>query len=340
VAVLTVLCALLLGAPASGAAPPHMRLVLATPAHSVLGLPERVAVALGFFEKYGLDVTLLPETDDLSGVAALELGRADIVNGRTIEVLLANAGGEDLEEIASNGAEGYLVVSRVPARALAGGRFAIRHPFDTDMAAAVMALRRLGADPTTIVWVVPAGDPGQRIRAVAAGAADATVIPPFAIAPRVLDALGLKVIYDARAGGVPFVTRNYLTRAPYYGQHPDEIRAFLQGLMEANAYLLGRKNEAAVMALLEDPATTHLDTAHARRAYDDLTQRVIRRVPAADREGLEMLLGVGRSFASGGWWFDPRLSAYHLNQYIREDILRALAAAGFPRRMCLLYGCP
>ena len=194
--------------------------------------PLWIAQENGLFAKYGLAVDLkyiLPST----GTQALLAGSLDIITpgGEIIEAGLGGANvvyiGGVLNRIV------FSVYSKPEIRQfsdLRGKILGVTQPGSTTDFAARMLIQEAGMSPGRDVGVIHLQGIPEILAALSLGRIDAGIISP----PTTLRArqAGLKELVDITARNIPMLHTVLATTRGFIKEHPDRVRAYLQGYLE------------------------------------------------------------------------------------------------------------
>jgi len=303
----------------AAAAPVPFELKVAAIPYDLTAIAETVALEYGVFEKYGLKVTMQGVIGGQRGTQAVISGNAHITNSSPSPAFAAILQGADLVTFATSfPASPYLFLSRVPVTELR--QIGVSGPgLSADRTAAILALRRLNADPARMTYV-PVGGTTARMAALEKGTIQAAMIPLYVAVN--YDKTQLRVLADTAAMGIPFVVDDWITTRQFYGENIRAIEAFSKAIIEANALILNPRNRAAVIRLLKDPRGSGFSDAQAEAAYTFAVKYMIKRYPRVNRDGLKTLLEVLATL-------EPAMARVDLDKYIMDEPLRSLERTGF-----------
>lgn len=243
-----------ISAPTAGAEPFRLIVTDLEPPlvpNSVMYLAEE----LGYFEREGVDVTLVPVQQTPSAVAALRAGDGDMANISTEAALQVVARGQmDLRAVTSpDKAIPFLIAARreiATTAELAGASFAIGRPGSLDQSLSTRVMEAHGIDPDEVRFV-SIGQPAIRARALAAGRVDATTmsIGVWLSLPDKQD-LHVLVPQDTYFEAAPLVSKVNVVRAETLQERPEEVEAVVRALLMASRHF-AEHTEAWVDAIAE-----------------------------------------------------------------------------------------
>lgn len=302
------------------------RLTLGQSFVALNGISGWIAKEQGFFENYGLDVTLTLIRGDTQGVQAL-LGRSvDFLMVGAVAAMAANAAGADVITLATLGSTIPYILVTVPEiqspQDLKGKRVGVSGTgLSVSRAAMEIALRDFGLEPKRdgIVFL-PAGSASERVVALTTGGIQATVLS-MAQHPRVaqLESEGkLRVLADLSELNISWDHDFILTTGAYRNSHPDVIERFMKAIVEANAFILSPVNKQAV---LQSIATNLKSEELAEEIYAYVPKTVVPR-PYSSMEAISTVADVlSEDF--------PSLAKLKVERLVDSSFLRRLDESGF-----------
>ncbi len=128
--------------------------------------------------------------------------------------------------------------------------------------AARFGLESLGLEPDRDVTIRSLGKEFNRLAAVSRGDVQATISQT---PPSRLEELGLKVLVDLPAQDVRFPYAVVVTRRAFLAEHPERVRAFLDGLSRAVRFYKDEANKGACLAIL----AKHLSSSDTQAAAEE-----------------------------------------------------------------------
>jgi NitT/TauT family transport system substrate-binding protein len=260
------------------------------PVNTGAWLPFMIAKESRIYEKYGLDVDvgMVRGTEQVPAVLS---GESDIGGNSAETVTSAMAGGAPLVAFGAMipHAQGFLTVTpdvkqvedlRGSVVVVTGfgnvGEFGLRRIF---------ALHGMDLDRDATVQQV--GDTPAEIAALQTRQAKAFMAyPPDDVVAERTDP-GLHTIFNLNEQNIPYVQATLFTRRDFVTSNRDGLLRFMQGTVEAIAYM---KRDRA-FAVQTFKKYTQLDDAAAGRAVEWYAD-TIQEVPAINVEGLKTVIGV------------------------------------------------
>ena len=238
------------------------------------GAPYAVAMDKGYFRAHGIDVTGIL-TAPGGGTAVRNTLAGDIPFGEVslaAAVLAINAGQKLIIVGAgaqSVGDELWAVKAGSPLHGikdLQGKRIAYTAPGSVSNMVILMALRANGMTAQQ-VKLVPAGDLGANLSAVASGAVDAAFTSDFILAQN--PGLIQPVFFVRDAMSPRMMQTVLITTAEYARAHPDTITGLIAARREGLAYLADHPDEGAdITARAYNNPDVTLYRAHFRHLLD------------------------------------------------------------------------
>lgn len=149
----------------------------------VLPVPNAVIVlaqTMGYYRKYGVNVSFTTLANATDALSALRSGAVDVVDMDPPDMFYLNSVAHyPLVAVDSTGlADGFEIVANKSIKSLsqlAGKSYAVDYSGSTDMSAAQAALKVSGINPSSLTYV-PIGSPPTRATALADGKVDATTL--------------------------------------------------------------------------------------------------------------------------------------------------------------------
>ena len=211
------------------------------------GLPFVMKDA-GIFEKYGLEPDLQLVQGGALATKALIAGNIQIAQVAGPAVVEAYANGADVAIIAgivSVLEHKLLVKNNIDKPSdLKGKRIAVLQVGDITETAAKYYIKGFGLEPGKDVAIVAVGGPAERIAAVEAGAADATIlIEPFVTRAK---AKGLKEM--ASPSTIEYQATTFTTTKSFIKSKPDVVKRFVKAVVDGIHFYKTHK-EASMKSL-------------------------------------------------------------------------------------------
>jgi NitT/TauT family transport system substrate-binding protein len=273
-------------APAPSAAPrPRAPFTLAVPERNLNYIVPIATARLGFFDDVGLDVRVDGMPANLIS-AAMQRG----------DLQLSGAGGSAIRA-AVQGAPFRLVSfmtvratlflltqpelrspSQLPGRRIGVSNVAGSQQFFTEIYA-----REQGVDPSQIAFAGMGANPAQSLAAMQVGALDGAVFDPAMAA--VAEKQGY-FLMRALGEVVPEPFQGLVATDEYIQQKPDEVQAFLTGLVRGLLY--AKQHQREVAAIAREELGLDMDEATALRAVQLYTDGISAEAPGyADAKLME-----------------------------------------------------
>ena len=196
-----------------------------------------LAVALGYFEREGVDLELVRVQQTPSAIAAIQSGEGEMANvGLDALLQLVARGSTDLKAVVSpNKSLPYLIAAKdeiATVADLAGHSFAIGRPGSLDHS---LSSRVLTADGVNLddVDFVAIGQPDVRAQALAAGQVDATTIS-IGVWLSLPDKKGLHVLVDQDAyyAAAPVVNKVNIVSQKALDERRDDVEKVITALVK------------------------------------------------------------------------------------------------------------
>ncbi len=209
-------------------------------------LPVKVALDLGFFEKYGLDVELVSFDGDSAATQAMTSGGVQAISAGGA-IALTSARNEEpnvlVALVLSNPTD--MLVSRADVESpedLVGQDIAVSQFGGDSHASVLLALQEfgIGTDEVTIVQV---GGQGDRIAAVVAGSVAAAPVDETSEAA-ILDE-GLNVLVKLSETGLKTPRHGLIVPTAFILENPNTVLAMTAAMFEAMQAEFERTDEAA-----------------------------------------------------------------------------------------------
>ncbi|HLN87005.1 MAG TPA: ABC transporter substrate-binding protein [Candidatus Limnocylindrales bacterium] len=291
--------------------------------------PLWIAQEKGFFQKYGIDATLVFVRNTPLMIAAMKAGTIPIAYGGGSGILGASVTESDLRVLATfSGRMTNNVVARPAIKTpkdLRGKILGIQGVGGTNWMAALLWLEHFGLDlRRDNIMFQGTGEQVVRSQALESGKVDAAVIDmSFS---KKLEQRGFNVLGDSQKTDIPFTGVDIVTTRGFMTDQPLLIENLLKALLESLAYLVAPKNQSAVVDLIMKKLRLK-DTITAEEGYHD-TVRTLARKPYPAIEGMR---NVQRLLKTQ----NPRIAEVNLDDLIDSRYIRKLDESGFFER---IYG--
>jgi len=293
--------------------------------------PLWVAQEKGFFQRYGIDATLIFVRNTPIMIAGMKSGNIPLAYGGGSGILGASVTESDLRVLATfTGKMTNNVVARPAIKTpkdLRGKILGIQGLGGTNWMAALLWLEYLGLDPRRDnISLQGTGEQVVRAQALESGKVDAAVIDmSFS---KKLEERGFNVIGDSQKVDIPFTGVDVVTTRAFITEQSLLLENFLKALLESLAYVVAPKNQTAVVELIMKKLRLK-DTVTAEEGYHDVVRTMARKpYPAiAGMRNVQRLLKTQ----------NPRIGDINIEDLIDNRFMRKLDESGFIDR---LYGTP
>lgn len=293
-------------------------------------VPLSIANQHGLFSKHGVDVHLVPVTG--TQVPRLTTDNPFGYIGAPAAMMRAMEG-DELKLLASfdNGRlSNHLVVRpdiTMPEH-LRGKRLGARVTGAALWIHSILALEQLGLDPQRDnITILPIGDPPQIVEALKSGKIDAAVLSRAQ--SRQLCAEGYSVLLDLYPANLYGAQDALVVATHFFVEHPDVAKKIVSAMIEAAAFCLSTRNQAAVLQAI----MTELKVSNSAAAQESLDQLslILTRDPYPSKERLrnmQRIMGL----------HDRKLLDVDVDRLIDDRFVRQLAASGFTTGIYDEYG--
>lgn len=235
------------------------------PTRSGASWPMFLAREGGYYQKYGLDVTVVFGVHPAC-VAMLVSGEAQMANYGLEPSMLASSKDGSLVAVGSSLNKGMFALlggkSVASARDLKGKRVGISRIGDTPYHYTVSLLRKFDLDPRDVEWLPVGTDVNGRAAALAAGRVDATLLTPPSYFK--LEEAGFKVLARLAQYDDIFVSTVYLFQKSQVQANP----TLPERIIKAHAEAIKRFYEDKAFAVEAYVAYDRQDPAEIGKVYD------------------------------------------------------------------------
>jgi len=185
------------------------------------------------------------------------------------------------------------------------------------------ALTHWNLVPDKDVALIQVGGEPEELLALQNKAVDAVILSePFASAAI---RAGAALISDLSQLGVPYTMHGFGVRKSYIKANRDVTVRFMKAYLEG-IYVFKTNREIALNVLKK--YTRMDDMSLVQTAYDEMSQRLIRRVPYPDREGIQTIIDQLAKTR-------PQMKNLNPSDFIDASILKEIEDSGFIKK---LYG--
>ena len=289
--------------------------------------PLWVAQEKGFFQKYGIDATLVFVRNTPIMIAGMKSGNVPIAYGGGSGILGASVTDSDLRVLATfTGRMTNNVVARPAIKTpqdLRGKILGIQGLGGTNWMAALLWLEHFGLDlRKDNIMLQGTGEQVVRAQALESGKVDAAVIDmSFS---KKLEERGFNVIGDAQKTEIPFTGVDIVTTRGFIADQPIVLENLLKALLESLAYVVAPKNQVAVVELIMKKLRIK-DTVTAEEGYNDLV-RTMARKPFPTLAGMRNVQRLLRTQ-------NPRIADVNIEDLVDSRFMRKLDDSGFIDRL-------
>ena len=291
--------------------------------------PLWIAQEKGYFQKYGIDATLVFVRNTPLMIAAMKAGTIPIAYGGGSGILGASVTEPDLRVLATfTGRMTNNVVARPGIKTpqdLRGKILGIQGVGGTNWMAALLWLEHFGLDlRRDNIMLQGTGEQVVRAQAPESGRVDAAVIDmSFS---KKLEQRGFNVLGDSQKTDIPFTGVDIVTTRGFIADQPVLIENMLKALLESLAYLIAPKNQSAAVELIMKKLRLK-ESMTAEEGYHD-TVRTMARKPYPAIEGMR---NVQRLLKTQ----NPRIGEINVEDLVDSRFIRKLDERGFFER---IYG--
>src|SRR6476660_4870486 len=185
------------------------------------------------------------------------------------------------------------------------------------------ALTHWGLVPDKDVALIQVGGEPEEVLALQNKAVDAVILSePFATVAR---RAGAVVLADLSQLGAPYTMHGFGVRKSYIKANRDVVIRFMKAYLEG-IYVFKANKDVALNVLKK--YTRLDDLSLVQVAYDEMAQRLIRRVPYPDREGIQTIIDQLAKTR-------PQMKNLNPSDFIDPTILKEIDDSGFVKK---LYG--
>jgi ABC-type nitrate/sulfonate/bicarbonate transport system substrate-binding protein len=185
------------------------------------------------------------------------------------------------------------------------------------------ALNHWGLVPDKDVAIIQVGGEPEEVMALQNKAVDAVILSePFAT---VAKRAGAAVLFDLSQLGAPYTMHGFGVRKSFIRANRDIVIRFMKAYLEG-IYVFKTNKDVALNVLKK--YTKLDDLSLVQVAYDEMAQRLIRRVPYPDREGIQTIIDQLAKTR-------PQMKSLNPSDFIDPSILKEIEDSGFVKK---LYG--
>jgi NitT/TauT family transport system substrate-binding protein len=311
--------------PARGQTPPKVRA-----AYTSIGIqfdPVYIMTELQLPRKHGLDVEMLFVPVSSRAVQAALAGEIQFLTSGGVANINANATGADFVGLTATLNTFVFKVLATPdikkPEELKGKKIGISRLGGASDFSIRYALTHWGLVPDKDVALLQVGGEPEELMALQKKAVDAVILSePFASAAM---RAGASLVADLSQLNVPYTMHGFGTRKSYIRSNRDIVMRFMKAYLEG-IYVFKTNKELALNVLKK--YTRMDDLSLVQTAYDEMSKRLIRRVPYPDREGIQTIIDQLAKTR-------PQMKSLNPDDFIDPSILKEIEASGFVKK---LYG--
>lgn len=278
-------------------------------------------------KKYGLDAEVLFVPVSSRAVQAALAGEIQFITSGGVANINANVTGADFTGLTATLNTFVFKVFAHPdikrPENLKGKKVGISRLGGASDFSIRYALGHWGLVPDKDVAIIQVGGEPESLLALQNRAVDAAILSePFAsLAKR----NGSVLLSDLSQLGVPYTMHGFGVRKSYVQANRDTTVRFMKAYLEG-IYVFKTNKELSLNILKK--YTRQDDLSLVQTAYDEMSQRLIRRVPYPNREGIQTIIDQLAKTR-------PEMKNLNPNDFIDPSILKEIEDSGFIKK---LYG--
>ena len=289
--------------------------------------PVYIMKELDLPRKHGLDVEMLFVPVSSRALQAALAGEIQFLTSGGVANINANATGADFVGLtATLNTFAFKILGgpeiKKPEQ-LKGKKVAISRLGGASDFSVRYALTHWGLVPDKDVALLQVGGEPESVLALQNKAVDAAILSePFST---VATRAGSVVVADLSQLGVPYTMHGFGVRKSYIRANRDVVVRFMKAYLEG-IYVFKTNKDLALNVLKK--YTRLDDLSLVQVSYDEMSQRLIRRVPYPDREGIQTIIDQLAKTR-------PQMKSLNPNDFIDPSILKEIEDSGFIKK---LYG--
>jgi len=277
--------------------------------------------------KYGLDAEILFVPVSSRAVQAALAGEIQFITSGGVANINANVTGADFTGLtATLNTFVFKIIANPELKKpenLKGKKIGISRLGGASDFSIRYALTHWGLVPDKDVALIQVGGEPEEVLALQNKAVDAVILSePFATVAR---RAGAVVLADLSQLGVPYTMHGFGARKSYIQANRDTTIRFMKAYLEG-IYVFKTNKDIALNVLKK--YTRLDDLSLVQVAYDEMSQRLIRRVPYPDREGIQTIIDQLAKTR-------PQMKNLNPSDFIDPTILKEIEDSGFVKK---LYG--
>ncbi len=276
--------------------------------HNLDGVSAWIAQDKRFFEKYGLNVTIISIQGGGRTLAAMAagdvpialIGGADIINARSRGVPLQLIAG-----LINRFPYDFVVAKNITAASqLRGGKAAISGFGGSSEFATRFALTKLGVDPQEVT-MLQTGDESSRLAALSSGQIQCTVLT--AGLDLVAFDMGFKPLLKLYTFDQPYQHTGIAVNTAWAKTHAPIVDSFMKAIVAANAYVKNPLNIAAALALIHKHLP--IKESHLKQGFQLYRDQFYSVYPLVTVPGIEFILRTRK--------IDQPVTDFYDNSYVQ-----------------------
>jgi ABC-type nitrate/sulfonate/bicarbonate transport system substrate-binding protein len=289
--------------------------------------PVYIMKELDLPRKYGLDAEILFVPVSSRAVQAALAGEIQFITSAGVANINANVSGGDFVGLtATLNTFVFKIMSNPELKKpemLKGKKVGISRLGGASDFSIRYALTRWGLVPDRDVAIIQVGGEQEEVLALQNKAVDAVVLSePFAT---LVKRSGFAVLADLSQLGVAYSMHGFGARKSFIQANRDVTIRFMKAYLEG-IYVFKTNKDVALNVLKK--FTRLDDLSLVQEAYDEMSQRLIRRVPYPDREGIQTIIDQLAKTR-------PQMKSLNPSDFIDPTILKEIDDSGFVKK---LYG--
>ena len=289
--------------------------------------PVYIMKELNLPRKYGLDAEVLFVPVSSRAIQAALAGEIQFITSGGVANINANVTGADFVGLTATLSTFVFKVLASPElkkpENLKGKKVGISRLGGASDFSIRYALTHWGLVPDKDVAIIQVGGEPEEVMALQNRAVDAVILSePFAT---VATRAGAAVLADLSQLGVPYTMHGFGVRKSFVRTNRDVVVRFMKAYLEG-IYVFKTNKDVALNVLKK--YTKLDDLSLVQGAYDEMSQRLIRRVPYPDREGIQTIIDQLAKTR-------PQMKNLNPGDFIDPSILKEIEDSGFIKK---LYG--
>ena len=289
--------------------------------------PVYIMKELDLPRKYGLDVDVLFVPVSSRAIQAALAGEIQFITSGGVANINANVTGADFVGLTATLSTFVFKVMasgdlKKPEQ-LKGKKIGISRLGGASDFSIRYALTHWGLVPDKDVALIQVGGEPEEVLALQNKAVDAVILSePFAT---VAKRAGATLVSDLSQLGVPYTMHGFGARKSYIQANRDVTIRFMKAYLEG-IYIFKTNKDTALKVLKK--YTRLDDMSLVQTSYDEMSQRLIRRVPYPDREGIQTIIDQLAKTR-------PQMKNLNPSDFVDPSILKEIEDSGFVKK---LYG--